>query len=624
MDQKKRIAIHKKGGVDNAGDVSVSKAVSANGTPTKVTVERRLKQARRNINKTNRHVVKHVQKWLVERRDNLLMARRSVVTWLTLMLLLIVVCTIQTVLYSQSNTAKAPVAGGTYAEGVVDKITTINPVLASTDSEKAASTLVYSSLLDYDDANKLKGNLASTWSVDQSGKIWTVDLRHDLKWSDGKSLTSDDVVYTIDLIKNADINSPLRDSWTSIQAKTDGKYRVLFTLPNVYMSFPTALTFGVVPKHILDGKSATEIASISTQRPTQLVGSGPFRLSGVEAKTTGSVWKFDTNSKYCGTKPQLKHVTIRTYADADTMLKGYRHGEINAMSSVRLAQLKDLPSSSQILRIPSADGVFALFNTDGQLTSNAQIRNALRLATDRNAIRRDVVSGVKGLSQPSALETPIAPGVYDSVDTMVQPAYNAQMAGQTLDQLGWRRENDGGYRKNGDQTLTINIATLSDTNYQQAAEIVAKQWRKIGVDAKVQVVDPATAQQNILSPRAYDVLIYQLHLGADPDEYAYWSSTQTGSTGLNYSNYSSKRAELLLSNGRTSIDTTVRQARYVAFVKQWQADNPAIALYRPNLYFVTNSNVRSLQDGSLLVDATNRYRGIENWTVHLGDVKATP
>ena len=165
---------------------------------------------------------------------------------------------------------------------------------------------------------------------------------------------------------------------------------------------------------------------------------------------------------------------------------------------------------------------------------------------------------------------------------------------------------------------------MKGTNYERVANIVAERWRNIGVDTKVQIADPATAQQEVLSPRNYDVLIYQLHLGADPDEYAYWSSTQTGATGLNFSNYSSKRAEVLLSNGRTATDPHARKMRYLAFTKQWQQDNPAIALYQPSIYFVADDNVRALPRGSSLVDASHRYRGVENWTVRMGSVKATP
>ena len=112
-------------------------------TTNKTSIEKRFKTVRRKVDKANRHVFKHVQQWLVVRRDNLLAVRKNVVIWLAVMMLLIATSIVQTVVYTNDNMAKVPMSGGTYAEGVVDKITTVNPVLASTDSEKALASMVY-------------------------------------------------------------------------------------------------------------------------------------------------------------------------------------------------------------------------------------------------------------------------------------------------------------------------------------------------------------------------------------------------------------------------------------------------------------------------------------------------
>ena len=166
--------------------------------------------------------------------------------------------------------------------------------------------------------------------------------------------------------------------------------------------------------------------------------------------------------------------------------------------------------------------------------------------------------------------------------------------------------------------------TIKDTNYSTIAQQIADQWQKIGVNAKVTTINPAEAQQNYLMPRNYDVLVYQMHLGADPDEYAYWSSTQTGEIGLNFANYTSRRAEIALSAGRTNPNAQAREARYIAFVEQWLRDAPAIALYQPNYYYVTTKNVSSWQNKGTLNDATDRFYGVDNWTVNVTTVRNTP
>lgn len=594
-------------------------------TTNKTSIEKRFKTVRRKVDKANRHAFKHVQQWLVVRRDNLLAVRKNVVIWLAVMMLLIATSIVQTVIYANDNIAKVPVSGGTYAEGVVDKITTVNPVLASTDSEKALASMVYRGLLTYDESNNLKGDLAKSWSVDSDGRTWTVELNPGLHWSDGQKLTADDVLFTLDLIKNKNSNSPLYSSYETVDARKVNDHTIKFVMPNIYMSFPVALTFGVLPKHILKDKSVTEINSISSQMPERIVGSGSFVVGSIENKSSSqSTWSFVPNKNYDGSAPRLDRVTVRTYGNQSAMAAGLQHGEVNVLTDVSLGSLNGLSKGRTINYATTADGIYALFNTDGELTGNQEMRNALRLAIDLSGLRKEVVKGVRTISEPRALETPLAAGVYKETDRMKQPNNDTKTANEILDKLGWVKHTGAKYRAKDGKILTINIATLKGTNYERVANIVAERWRNIGVDAKVQIADPATAQQEVLSPRNYDVLIYQLHLGADPDEYAYWSSTQTGATGLNFSNYSSKRAEVLLSNGRTATDSHARKMRYLAFAKQWQQDNPAIALYQPSIYFVADDNVRALPRGASLVDASHRYRGVENWTVRMGSVKATP
>ena len=113
-------------------------------------------------------------------------------------------------------------------------------------------------------------------------------------------------------------------------------------------------------------------------------------------------------------------------------------------------------------------------------------------------------------------------------------------------------------------------------------------------------------------------------LGADPDMFAYWSSTQISPTGLNLANYNSRRADIALANGRTNTNATAREARYVAFVNQWLNDNPAIALYQPSLFYAMDQNVQALQNGDSLIDAGNRFQNVSNWTVNTAPVMQTP
>lgn len=584
-----------------------------------------VKQARRQVDRATSSVVRHTGHFITGRLDHIRAVRRDVVLWLCLILLLICCCFAQAIRINSRTMVKAAAPGGNYVEGVVDKLTTISPLYANTDTEKAASQLVYPGLLSYDSANKLHGQLAHSWQHDDSGKVWTVKLKSDLKWADGQALTASDVVHTLALMKKPEINSAISSSWQTITATAKDATTVEFTLPAPLMSFDSALTFGVLPKHILEGKSAIEIADLSNKQPAKLVGAGPFSFAGTEKSGDSSTWRFQPNPNYYGDPAKLSTFTIRTYSDNSSLVKGLISSEVNAISGVKIDSLPQLKHNFKLIQLKTADGVFAIFNNEADLTGDPVVRRALRLGLDRSAIRKQVLSGSDGrLHEPTALETPIATGVYDQVDQLKQPDYNLEEAKKMLDSAGWVQPQGSDYRQKSGTQLNLNIITIADTNYQNVARLIAQQWKKLGVNAQVRAIPPSGAQQNYLAPRNYDVLVYQIHLGADPDMFAYWSSTQTQASGLNLANYRSRRAEIALSAGRSNTNPEARQARYVAFVHQWLKDCPAIALYQPSLIYATEPSVRMLNSGEALIDSGNRYQATGNWTSATRMVMTTP
>ena len=583
------------------------------------------RQTRRKLDKTTAHIVKHGKKFIVERWDHIRMARRNVVLWLVLMLALIIGSFVQVIYYNNQDITVAATNGGTYAEGTTDKLTTISPLYATTNTEKAASQLVYLPLLSYDEANKLRGNLAESWSHDDTGKVWTVKLKPSLTWTDGEALNADDIVYTVKLMQDPDINSTLASSWSGIKATKIDDLTAAFTLSSPLMAFDTSLTFGILPEHILNNKTAIEIARLFSEQPESIVGSGPFMLNGIETTGDNSIWHFGPNDHYYGATPKLDELSIRTYSDNQTMMAGLERGEINAVSNANTQDIAEVDTNKfKVVQLKTADGVFAIFNNSGELTSDQTIRNALRLALNRDAIRNGGISSDGNIQPPTDLETPIATGVYDSIDQLKQPDYNAEQAKAELEQAGWTLSEGAKYRAKNGQELTIRIVTIASTNYQDVAQMIANQWKEIGVNTTVEAVDATQAQQGYLVPRNYDVLVYQLHLGADPDMFAYWSSTQATPTGLNLANYSSRRAEIALANGRTNPNPSARESRYIAFVDQWLQDNPAIALYQPSFFYVMDKNINSLSTGGSLIDASNRFQNVSNWTVNTTSVMATP
>ena len=560
----------------------------------------------------------HARRFIFRRVKSIREARRQIITWLVLVGVLIATVAIQTVWFQQSYTTTAPAEGGTYAEGSLGPIETLNPLYATSEAEQVASRLMFSSLFTYDTSGVLAPDLAVNYTVDKKKWLYTVNLRPDAKWHDGRAVTAEDVVFTIDLIKNPDVRSPLRINWQDVSVRAIGQQKVEFKLPAAYAAFPQAMTFPILPKHILSSVApATVRENTFSKNP---VGSGPFVFRLLQTVDQGQKKRtvhLAANEKYYKGAPRLARFEVHSYPDNAAITRALQIGEINA-ASVSPEQFGQLSSKRFVATTKSINnGVYALFNTKGPLLKDVDLRRALQSATDSEALR------AKLAGKPAALNLPFFAAQNSNLKT---PAFDQKKAARQLDKAGWKLRD--GIRQKGKQALRFTITTTKDAQYEIVARELAKQWRNVGVDASVSVIDTSNPAvnfiQDTLQPRNFDVLIYELIIGADPDVYAYWHSSQAGSSGYNFTGYSNALADANLSSARARVEPEIRQPKYRAFAKQWLSDAPAIGLYQPTIGYVTLPSMRSIEQNAKLVSPIDRLSNVLYWSVDEKSVYKTP
>lgn len=582
---------------------------------------RRLKIERgafkRRARKIETATIKHAHRFLTRRWTNMRDVSRHMAGWLFLVGLLIVLSTMQAAWFTTAYTQQAPDKGGTYAEGVVGDFETMNPLFASTPAEVSASKLVFSGLLNYDRDNQLQPDSAASWRVSEDGKVYTVTLRDDVYWHDGVKMTADDVVFTVRLIQNAAVKAVQYGTLAGVEVKKTAVNEVQFILPAVYSPFAQALTFGIIPQHILKVVKPGDLRENEFGRNP--IGTGPFvfrQLQIIDPDRHRLVVHMEANDRYYGGNVRLNRFQLHTYETRDTLKKALVTNEINAALGLGADQIGDVVRRGDFVASPNAllDGMFALFNNDKPLLQDIQIRQALTLATNQQAI----IAAVDGRGNP--LSGPLPQSLVTG-ETAVQAPYNLEEAAAKLEAAGWKLT--GSERKKDGVTLELSVVAPDSGDYKPILNQLAKQWEAIGVRVKVQLADTETIASDYLQPRAYDVLLYELTIGADADVYAYWHSSQANAKGLNFANYRSGLINDALSSARARLDTNLRVAKYKTFYEQWLKDVPAIALYQPLLSYVTTSNSTSIDKNESLADAAARYRSVEQWAVSQATVYTT-
>lgn len=566
--------------------------------------------------------VRHAHKFIFKRLNRIRNVRRHIASWMLLVGVLIGVTALQLVWFQRGYTTEAAVDGGTYAEAVLGPINTLNPLFATTEAEQATSRLLFSSLYSYDTSGSLVSDLADSMARDDRGTTYTIKLKQNAKWSDGRQVLADDVIFTTDLLKNPMTRTTIT-GWRDINVEKIDDYTVRFDLPSTYAPFRHALTFPILPKHLLDTINPEALRESSFSRSP--VGSGPFtfRLEQIVDMTNDrKIIHMTANDAYYRGAPKLEKFQLHVYGDHEAIARALRTNEVNAAANVSLNLLsKQDKDRYTILKQPINNGVYVLMNTQSEMLKDAKVRKALQLLTDTEKVRGELPHEV------TPLELPFLKSQVNAENVPSAPKVDPAAAAKLLDDAGYTLGQNG-LRSKAGQPLKINIATLKDDEYEAALSAVAKQWRTAGIELEAEVLDANDRNrdilQTVLQPRNFDALIYELTMGADADPYAYWHSSQTTRRGLNFSNYTNGLADDALASARLRIEPDLRASKYVAFAEQWLKDVPAIGLYQANTYYVQSDSTRSAGGDAKLITPTDRYGNVQYWTVRQGSVYKTP
>lgn len=564
---------------------------------------------------------RHASRFILRRIENVRLVMTEIMIWLAAIALLIAGLGIQYSWNSQGSKKDGAKSGGVYVEGVIGNISTLNPLLAASEPEQAVSRLLFSSLYNYDVTGALHTDLAESMTV-KDDKVYTIKLRNAV-WHDGKKLTAEDVVYTINLIKNPQVRSPLRVNWLDISARAIDDSTVEFMLPAVYAGFSHALTFPVIPKHILQSVSPSSMREADFS--SNPVGSGPFAVKRVqtsESTSSTDVVRMEPNTKYYGAVSTLSRLELRAYGNESLLVKAVNSGEVSAASGLSLSAADNIKSKQYSTKHWLLNkGVYLLMNNRSQTLQDARVRRALRYATDTSSIRATVGDNVARLDTP-ILQSQIAQKL------PAAPDYNLDKAKALLKEAGWTY-NQGQWKGKDGRPLAVAVTTSSGRDeYKKIVDALKQQWSKLGVDVQLREIDTSSTTtsfvQSVLQPRDYDALLYELELGADPDVFAYWHSSQASASGYNFANYSNRTVDNDLVGGRSRTNSALRAAKYIQFVNQWLNDAPAIGLYQSVGSYVLNNGASIVEPRGSLNTMNDRYADVTTWSTGKASVYKTP
>jgi peptide/nickel transport system substrate-binding protein len=515
-----------------------------------------------------------------------------------------------------------PDYGGSFTEGSIGSPRFINPLLATSETDKSLTAIIYSGLMRTNSAGEIVLDLADKVEISDDGLQYTFHISDNAKFHDNKSVTSDDVIFTVNKAKDPELKSPKRSNWEGVLVERVDDKTVRFTLNQEYEPFLKNTTLGILPRHIWEGVTSAEFAfSIYNSNP---IGSGPYKIQKITRDSLGipKTYLLESYKDFILGRPYIDSITFRFAKNEDELIELYKNGKVEALHGIspeKAKKLLDEDFNIETVSLPRIFGIF--FNQDkaNVLASNS-VRNALNIATPKDRIIGEVLFGFG-----EAINSPI-PNIFKNGDEInnnedenVSEEQRILKAQSILEEAGWKKNEQGIYtienKKDGKKILSFSIATSNIKELVDAANKTAEVWNKVGAQIEVKVYDPNDFNQNVIRQRNYDAILFGLVVGKTSDLYAFWHSSQRNDPGLNISGYANVKTDAILEKTRTILNQLEIQEDLLKFETEIKKDSPAVFLYSPKFIYSVPDKIKG-NEINHLVTADERFADVYKWYIN--------
>jgi peptide/nickel transport system substrate-binding protein len=374
------------------------------------------------------------------------------------------------------------------------KIDTLNPLVGTLESEYRVWALNFDLLIAFDAKSMrpdTRNSLAAGWKQSADGLTWTYHLKPGLRWSDGRALTSDDVVWTMNFIRRrvAPAGVEAVKSWEAPDANT-----VVAHLKHRSVEMKSLWIY-ILPRHVWERADTKNYERFVP--PLPLVGSGPYTVTSWNANGT-TVLHRNPHFRRVNHGPQ--RVLMTYYGDGHSALTDLERNRLDVMPSATLdppdAQQLQRASGVRVFQSPAIGLEYWVFNLARSVTPRVHksvvqsraIRMALAWAIDRSKL---VQAALLGYGSPGNTQLPRSYGRF-TLDLADDPAlgfhYDPPRARRILEQAGWKLGSDGVRRKRGVRA-EFELAYAGESSEKRAVTLIRSWARDVGIAIDVRVYD---------------------------------------------------------------------------------------------------------------------------------------
>ena len=446
--------------------------------------------------------------------------------------------------------------GGVLVIGTTQKPRHLNAAVQSGIATMFPAAQLFASPLRMDAQWKPQPYLAEKWELSSDNRSVALTLRKDAVFHDGKPITSEDLKFSIETIRD---HHPFKSMYAPVNAVTisdaqTAVVRLAEPHPALLLAMSTSLT-PIIPKHVFGDGTDPKVHP----RNGSPVGSGPFKL--VEFKPGEHIVMERFDRFFLKDMPRLDRVIIKEYKDPASLLLAFERGEVDVHQGIgdprELERAKKIPNVQLVRGAAPAIGplLWLAFNTKSPKLADKRVRQAINYAIDRKFILESLLGG---LHKPST--GPIASGSPFYSAEVEAYAFNPGKATQLLDAAGLK-PGAGGIR------LALEIDTIPGSGeLKTMQEYLKPALAKVGIDVTVRASPDFPTWARRVSSHQFEMTMDSVWNWGDPviGVHRTWlsSNIKPGVIWSNTQNYVNPKVDELLAAAGQEMNLAKRKALY--------------------------------------------------------------
>ncbi|MFN5059558.1 MAG: ABC transporter substrate-binding protein [Chloroflexota bacterium] len=392
--------------------------------------------------------------------------------------------------------------GGVLTYALDEDLAVFQPWSLQNRAAEVVASLTQSGLTRLDVRGQPQPELAESWQVDQTGTVVTVTLRNDLLWSDGQSLSTNDVVYSYQALIALNLQTPLGRELTVIREVVSTSPTIVeFRLNQPYSPVLTLWALPILPRHVL-----AEQALDAVNLRTLTVGAGPFVMSQI---AENGEWQLVANQNYHRGQPLFDGVNVRLNQSSDALAVLQASDEPFVIDTIQQVTGNESLQSSYPL------------NTLLSVAFNMRAEKAMNsLPLRHELIRLAELDGhfVQTQTQLLSVRQVTMPGNWLEVPELNTPktAINEQLA-----QQGWQYDSTTQQLVRNGEPLRLTMVVQSENPQHDAlAQFLTEKWQKVGIEITRVDVTRQQYLERLITPYDFDVAIVEWAQGRSDARYA--------------------------------------------------------------------------------------------------------